>query len=80
MATAITDSTEKLDAKKQFPVLKTLENGLTNYGEWSIKARSRLQRLELWEVIGGERSNPPVIPVLRKTEVRLDAKDPLMKS
>ena len=64
MATSTGDSTEKLDVRKHFPVLKTLDNGLTNYGEWAIKAKSRLQRLELWEVIEGENSFPPVIPEL----------------
>src|ERR1700733_6099791 len=75
MATTTGESTEKLEARKHFPVLKNLENGLTNYGEWSIKAKSRLQRLELWSVIDGVDSTPPVIPELRLTEVREDARD-----
>ena len=70
MSSTVADSPEKLDARKTFPVLKTLENGLTNYGEWAIKACSRLQRLDLWRVIDGDASTPPVIPALRSTEVR----------
>ena len=54
MVTTISNSTDNLDAKKHFPVLKTLKNGLTNYGEWSIKAKSQPQRLDLWEIIEGE--------------------------
>lgn len=66
---------ENRESQDRFPKLKNLENGLTNYREWSVKAKSQLQQLKYWDLIEGPNSIAPIIPklVLPKTYTSVDS-------
>jgi hypothetical protein len=53
---------------KKFPELKR-KDGVTNYGAWVVKAQQRLMTLDLWEVVGGTDTKPPIIPKLTRARV-----------
>jgi hypothetical protein len=52
----------------KFPELK-IKDGANNYGPWATKAQSRLVTLDLWEVVGGNKTSPPNIPDLRPPQI-----------
>jgi hypothetical protein len=43
--------------RNKFPELKQ-KDGLSNYGSWAAKAKSRLTNLDLWEIVGGNKIAP----------------------
>jgi hypothetical protein len=51
------------DERIRFPKLR-VSNGTNNYGIWAVKAAHRLITLDLWNVVGGNNTQTPVIPDL----------------